>query len=149
MSSHDLARVERKLRESGFKVTPQRLAVARAVLASREHPTADEIFRTVRRDFPTMSLTTVYHTLDTLKSLGEVTELRVDDAVRFDPNREAHHHLSCVACGRIVDIDRTEAPMPVPAAVADAYEILDYHVQFTGYCTTCRPRQDTQRGGHR
>src|SRR5512145_2750031 len=143
MSSHDLLRVERKLRESGFRVTPQRLAVARAVLASHEHPTADDIFRTVRRDFPTMSLTTVYHTLDTLKALGEVAELRVGDAVRFDPNHGPHHHLTCVACGEIVDIDRGEAPMPVPPSLAACYEILDYHVQFTGYCTACRPRQAT------
>lgn len=149
MSSHDLARVERKLRESGFRVTPQRLAVARAVLGSHEHPTADDIFRAVRKDFPTMSLTTVYHTLDTLKALGEVEALRVGDAVRFDPNREAHHHLTCVSCGRIIDIDRGEAPMPVPAAVAAEYEILGYQVQFTGYCTACRPRRATQRGGPR
>ncbi len=147
MSSHDLARIERKLRESGFKVTPQRLAVARAVLGSREHPTADEVFRTVRRDFPSMSLTTVYHTLDTLRALGEVAELRAGDAVRFDPNRAPHHHLRCVTCGRIVDIDRGDAPVPIPPSVATEYEILDYHVQFTGYCTTCRPRQHTQ-GGH-
>lgn len=149
MSSHDLARVERKLRESGFRVTPQRLAVTRAVLASQDHPTADEIFRAVRRDFPTMSLTTVYHTLDTLRALGEVAELRVGDAVRFDPNRGPHHHLTCVACGQIVDIDRAGAPMPVPPAIAARYDILDYHVQFTGYCTTCRPRQATERGGPR
>lgn len=140
MSSHDLARVERKLRESGFRVTPQRLAVARAVLGSQQHPTADEIFRTVRRDFPTMSLTTVYHTLETLKALGELEELRVGDAVRFDPNRGPHHHLTCVSCRRIVDIDRGMAPMPVPAAIAAEYAILDYHVQFTGYCSACRPR---------
>ncbi len=149
MSSHDLTRVERKLRKSGFKVTPQRLAVARAVLASHEHPTADDIFRAVRRDFPTMSLTTVYHTLDTLRALGEVAELRVGDAVRFDPNHGPHHHLTCVGCRRIVDIDRGAAPMPIPPSVADAYEILDYQVQFTGYCTTCRPRPDTERGGPR
>ncbi|HEX7125140.1 MAG TPA: Fur family transcriptional regulator [Thermodesulfobacteriota bacterium] len=149
MSSHDLARVERKLRASGFKVTPQRLAVARAVLGSQEHPTADDIFRAVRRDFPSMSLTTVYHTLDTLRALGEVTELRAGEAVRFDPNHEPHHHLVCVGCRRIVDIDRGAAPVPIPPSVAAEYEILDYHVQFTGYCTTCRPRQDTQAGGPR
>src|SRR5512145_2753155 len=88
MSSHDLARVERKLRESGFKVTPQRMAVARAVLGSHDHPTADDLFRAVRRRFPSMSLTTVYHTLETLERLGEVAELRLGEVTRFDPNRE-------------------------------------------------------------
>ncbi len=139
MSNQDLARIERKLRASGFKVTPQRMAIARAVLGSRAHPTADEIFRAVRREFPSISLTTVYHTLDTLKTLGEVTELRLGDSSRFDPNQVAHHHLICLACGGITDIDREESPMPIPPAVLAEYEVVDYQVQFTGYCKSCRP----------
>jgi Fur family peroxide stress response transcriptional regulator len=139
MSSHDLARVERKLRESGFKVTPQRMAVARAVLASREHPTADDLHRAVRRRFPSMSLTTVYHTLETLERLGEVAELRIGEVTRFDPNRQAHDHFVCVACRRILDVDRAEGPAPAPPALPAGYEAVDYQVQFGGYCAACRP----------
>jgi Fur family peroxide stress response transcriptional regulator len=134
----DLARVERKLREKGLRVTPQRMAVARAVLTRRDHPTADDLFRAVRRRFPSLSLTTVYHTLETLKALGEVTEIRLGEVARFDPNREAHDHFTCLACGRIEDVDRVPVPIEAPPAVAAEHEVVDVHVFFTGYCGDCR-----------
>ncbi|HWP35034.1 MAG TPA: Fur family transcriptional regulator [Thermodesulfobacteriota bacterium] len=138
MARADLTRIEQKLRARGLKVTPQRLAVARAVLASRGHPTADEIYRVVRRRFPSISLTTVYHTLDTLKALGEISELRLGDSSRYDPNRSAHDHLICRRCGGISDIARDREALPIPEALRQEYRVEDYQIQFIGYCKACR-----------
>jgi len=91
-------------RENGYKVTPQRLAICEEVLSSREHPSAEMIFEKVSKKYPSLSLTTVYHTLDLLKELELVHELRFDNhSSRFDPNTSIHVNVICRRCGKIED----------------------------------------------
>src|SRR5688572_10463343 len=90
------------LREAGLRSTPQRLAVVREVFR-RNHPTASEVFETVRQQFPTIGLATVYNTLRSLTERGYVRELPFGDATRFDVNVTTHANLVCNRCGRIED----------------------------------------------
>lgn len=92
------------LREAGLRSTPQRLAIVREVF-SRNHPTVGEIFETVRQQFPTIGLATVYNTLRTLTERGYVRELPFGNATRFDVNLMPHANLVCTRCGRIEDSD--------------------------------------------
>lgn len=94
------------LRNKGYRATPQRISVARTVLASREHPTVETIYNEVRRSHPTISLSTVYNTLHVLKELNMVQELGFNDVgVRYDPNTMPHVNLVCKSCGEIYDLD--------------------------------------------
>ncbi|MBS7630967.1 transcriptional repressor [Candidatus Bathyarchaeota archaeon] len=93
-----------KLRKSGFKVTPQRLAIFEAILSSREHPTADQVYEKVRETHPTISPATVYQTLHTLSRIGLVQEMGFSDGVsRFDPDTSPHINVICLGCRRIED----------------------------------------------
>ena len=75
-----------KYKELGMKLTPQRLSILSYLDGNREHPTAEDIYRKVSRKFPTMSLATVYNTLETLKRQGMLTEITIDpDKRHFDP----------------------------------------------------------------
>jgi len=94
-----------RLRGKGFKATPQRLAILKALVTTREHPTAERIFHALRQDFPTLSLATVYKTLEMLKTAGLVSQLDAHGGgKRYDANTEPHCHLVCSRCGRMDDL---------------------------------------------
>jgi len=68
------------------------------------HPTAETIYQTVATDMPSISLKTVYQTLNDLTDMGEIRRLDLGStATRFDPNLEDHHHLVCDCCGVMID----------------------------------------------
>ncbi len=97
----DISHIE-LLRGAGLRSTPQRLAIVREVF-SRNHPTVAEVYETVRSQFPTIGLATVYNTLRSLTERGYVRELPFGDAARFDVNVMTHANLVCTRCGRIED----------------------------------------------
>src|SRR6187401_1339654 len=90
------------LRQAGLRPTPQRMAIVGEVLL-RHHPTVAEVYDSVRREFPTIGLATVYNTLRSLTERGYVRELPFGDATRFDVNVATHANLVCTRCGRIED----------------------------------------------
>ena len=92
------------LRQSGLRSTPQRVAIVREVF-SRSHPTVGEVYESVRRQFPTIGLATVYSTLRTMTDRGLVSELSFSSAMRFDANMTPHANLVCRSCGRIEDVE--------------------------------------------
>ena len=92
-------------RRQGLKVTPQRQCVFRALHDNPEHPSAESVYEAVRAEMPTISLRTVYQTLNDLAAMGELRQLTLGTgSARFDPNVEAHHHLVCDGCGKVVDV---------------------------------------------
>src|SRR3989337_144657 len=95
-----------RLRYEGYKITPQRLAICRLILSSKDHPTADQIYQKVSKEFPAISLATVYHTIHLLKELGLLQELGfVDRSSRYDPNTAPHINVVCPKCGEIQDYE--------------------------------------------
>jgi Fur family peroxide stress response transcriptional regulator len=62
-----------KYRDIGFKLTPQRLAILDFLQGNKKHPSAEDIYRSVHKKFPTMSLATVYSTLSALKEKGSLS----------------------------------------------------------------------------
>jgi Fur family peroxide stress response transcriptional regulator len=128
-----------RFRENGFKITPQRVAVFRALENNRRHPSAEEIFRRIRQEHPSVSLTTVYKTLELLRDLGELKEVHVSgERVFYDPNMNPHHHLVCTRCHKILDIPAiTMSNFDLPKQKKN-FEITDCRVDFFGHCSRCR-----------
>ena len=89
----------------------------------------------------TISLKTVYQTLNELAELGEIDALDVGTGmVRFDPNVESpHHHLVCRSCGKVRDLDVSFSNLTVPAEKAQGFAVASAEVVFRGYCDNCRP----------
>jgi Fur family peroxide stress response transcriptional regulator len=101
-----LAEFAARCRRGGLAVTPQRLAIVKALLDSGEHPRADAIFAAVRMQHPHISLATVHRTLETLCDIGEARKVTsLHDSARYDGNLAPHHHVVCVECRRIRDIE--------------------------------------------
>ena len=130
-----------KYRDSGLKLTPQRLAILEYLDGNKEHPSAEDVYKAVSRKFPTMSLATVYNTLMTLKQRGLVKELTVDPLrMRFDPQPTPHHHLICVDCRKIIDI-HTRFRINLPEMEQEGFEIVGNHIEFYGRCSKCKNKK--------
>jgi Fur family peroxide stress response transcriptional regulator len=128
----------KKYREIGLKLTPQRLAILECLEGNTGHPSAEDIYRSVKRKFPTMSFSTVYNTLEALRDRGEVLELTVDpERKRYDPDTTAHHHLICVRCRKIVDV-RADYRIEVPSREREGFEVTGNHIEFHGICAECK-----------
>ena len=127
-----------KYRETGLKLTPQRLAILQYLEGNKEHPSAEEVFTAVSRKFPTMSFATVYNTLEALKQRGRIRELTIDpNKKRFDPDARPHHHLVCLKCKKVVDILK-DFRLPLSTMETDNFEILGNHIEFYGLCPKCK-----------
>ena len=126
-------------RESGLPVTTQRRAVFEAILDRSDHPTAEQLYRSVRGQLPQISRMTVHRILNTFVSLGLVAKsCHPGSAARFDPRLHQHHHLVCLDCGRIIDIEDPRLNrLPRPKVSPDEFLIQDYQVHFRGRCSTC------------
>jgi len=128
-------------RRLGLKMTPQRLAILEYLEGNTSHPSAEDIFRHVGKQFPSMSFATVYNTLEALKERGLIVELSIDpDKKRFDPNTEPHHHLICERCHQIFDVF-TEFPIELPAEYAKDFKVKRYEVVFYGLCKECQKKE--------
>lgn len=100
------------LRSNGYKVTPQRLAVYDAINHNMTHPNAESIYQQLQPQYPSMSLATVYKTMEIAK-IGVVKILQCgEDAHRYDYNTSQHAHIRCVKCNRVLDVDIDEASWP-------------------------------------
>ena len=93
------------LRARGVQPSAQRVAVAEYVLSTDEHPSADDVWAKVRRNFPTISRATIYNTLHLFVKKGLLREfILTEGRVVFDPKTERHHHFVDDATGAIFDI---------------------------------------------
>ncbi|MDO3378962.1 Fur family transcriptional regulator [Geoalkalibacter halelectricus] len=134
-----------KLRTLDFRITPQRLAVLKILAHSTGHPTIEWIYEEVRRDFPTVSLATIYKTATLLKGLGEVVELETRDGRhRFDGNKPyPHPHVICTQCKQILDFEDASLETLIREVSAKTgYEISDHQLDFFGLCPQCRKEID-------
>ena len=125
-------------RAQGLKVTPQRQCIFRALHDNPEHPTAEAVYASVSSEMPTISLRTVYQTLNDLASMGELVQLALGTgSARFDPNLDAHHHLVCDRCGKVLDVDVDASTVEVPPAGRRGFNIETTEIVFRGVCADC------------
>ncbi len=124
----------------GLKVTPQRVAIYKALAGTTCHPTASDLYHQVARDYPMISPNTVYYTLSTLREAGMVKEVNYwHDQARFDANVTPHHHLICLGCRTILDIEnRALNRLTSSSAIPQEFQVIDHQVEFYGYCRTCQ-----------
>lgn len=128
-----------KCRENGLKITPQRRAVFEEVLKAREHPSADLVYRKLKKTFPNISLDTVNRTLLTFSEIGIIGVVEgYGQPKRFDPNIESHHHFRCVRCNSIIDFyDKSYDDMKVPKDILKKFTVLNKKVVLEGLCDKC------------
>lgn len=124
-------------------MTPQRLVIARILSESEGHPSVEDIYNQLRRDFPGISQATVYRNVMLLKSLGEVLEIGLAGAsTRYDGKKPyPHPHVICIKCNKIIDPD-LESLHDMTREIIDesGFEIVTYRLDFFGLCPECREK---------
>jgi Fur family peroxide stress response transcriptional regulator len=138
-----------RCRTAGMNVTPQRVAVYRALLESEDHPTPEMLYRAVSRHMPSLSLATIYKVLETLTGLGLVRSVPVvSDKRRYDANDDAHHHLVCSACGSVSDYYTHDFDELVPRQRMSGFKPLSISVSINGICAACRRKEKREDARH-
>jgi len=142
-----LAEFAERCRQGGLAVTPQRLAIIRALLASAEHPRADSIYAEVRKEHPYISLATVHRTLETLCEIGEARKVTMlHDSARYDGNIMPHHHVVCIKCRRIRDIEIPELDDLLKGrSELGEFKLLGSSLEIHALCEDCAPQKTKRR----
>ncbi|MCK5504648.1 MAG: transcriptional repressor [Thermodesulfovibrionia bacterium] len=130
-----------KYRHLNIKLTPQRIAILSYLNGNKTHPSAEDIYKAVQKQFPTMSFATVYNTMEALKHKGNIRELKIDsNKKRYDPDSTKHHHLICLKCKNIVDIHK-DFKLDLSEEMTKDFNILGNSIEFYGVCRKCKKRQ--------
>jgi Fe2+ or Zn2+ uptake regulation protein len=130
------------LRARGLRVTPQRIAIARALRELDGHVTAEVVYGHVSAQMPGVSLPTVYAALELLQQLGVIRRVATEGGtVVWDARVAEHHHAVCRSCGLIVDVDaELDRAEVMAAAQAAGFAVDDAQLVVRGLCADCRQR---------
>ena len=129
------------LRNEGFRITPQRIAIVDYMMNAKDHPSAEHIHKVVQKQHPMVSLSTVYKTIELLRKKRLINELEVNGESRFDPNTGEHVNLVCLNCGIVEDADDGELiDIQVKIAKKSRYLIVRGSLDLYGYCNNCKSK---------
>ena len=125
---------------AGLKYSRQREAILQFLMTRKDHPTADAVYANIRKEFPNISLGTVYRNLSLLSELGEIKRLTTGDGPdRFDGATSTHHHFICRKCHCVTDLTmRDISEIKNVAAENFRGTIEDYSVIYYGICENCK-----------
>ena len=143
----DLNTLTSALHGAGMRITPQRVAICELLASSDEHPTAANIYDELKPRFASLSLATVYNTLDALVGLGVVNVLghAGDDTVHYDADTAPHVNLACISCSKIIDIPSEHVThLDEEITSASGYKLLGARVLYYGLCPSCQKKQATR-----
>jgi Fur family peroxide stress response transcriptional regulator len=129
-----------KCRENGLKVTPQRVAIYKRLIRSKSHPTAEQLYKIVKKRFNNISLDTINRTLITFARIGLISVVEgFGSPRRYDSNLHKHHHVHCIKCGAIFDFEHNEYDsLNVPRSIQRKFDIINKRVVLNGICAICQ-----------
>ncbi len=140
----EFGNLKEKLREKGFKLTPQRRSILDTIMENEgKHLSTEEIYDVVKRRCPEIGLATVYRTMQIFDEVGLVYKHNFDDGrSRYEvTNNEdhQHHHLVCIKCGKVLEVEE-DLLEQLENQVEQKYNfsITNHNVKFLGYCGKCR-----------
>ncbi len=126
-------------RITNMRLTTQRQIILEELQSVKSHPTAGEVYDMVRKRLPRIGLGTVYRNLELMANSGIILKIEVGGTQkRFDATTTPHHHIRCIKCERVDDIN-IEFTDDINRLAADSsqYQILGHHIEFTGLCHDC------------
>jgi Fe2+ or Zn2+ uptake regulation protein len=134
--------LQKRLRERGYKLTSQRLAIISLLSKDMTHPGAADILKKIRKSLPQVSMSTVYYTLDILKKEGLIQELEFyDQDNRYDINISNHINLICKKCGRIEDLSGGISLSYMQIQQKTDFQPVAMRYEYYGYCKECRRKR--------
>ncbi len=134
--------VVKRFRALGLKVTPQRISILEIMRGNISHPSAEEVYRLAQQRHPSISFTTVYKTLQTLRDMGEVTEINVNpERSHYDPQMDRHGHAFCMKCRSLLDVAVFPAGETPGSPAIPGFTVRDVQTHYVGVCAPCRGKR--------
>ncbi|MBB6638457.1 Fur family transcriptional regulator [Cohnella thailandensis] len=132
-----------QLKSGGVRMTPQRYAILQFLMESHVHPKADDIYRALSPQYPSLSVATVYNNLKLFVDAGLVRELTYgDNSSRFDADLSDHYHAICTNCGTMVDFEHEPVREVEDAArKLTGFVVHGHRMEIYGLCPTCAKMQ--------
>ena len=120
--------------------TGQSQKILELLCSTKSHPTADWIYERAKKEFPKLSLGTVYRNLKVLTGQGMALELPFGDTFdRFDGNPTSHPHFICKACGAVYDVEMKQPKNIIDVAKkTSGFKIDECQITFKGKCSKCK-----------
>src|SRR3954454_1278134 len=132
------AELTEAFRQRGLKITPQRQCIFRILHENEQHPTAETVYAAAAAEMPSISLRTVYQTLNDLAEMGELHALDLGTgSARFDPNLDVHHPLVCGVGAKVSDVYVDASGVRVPPRDLRGFAVSTVEVVFRGRCARC------------
>lgn len=123
-----------------MRYSHQRERIYRTVAESYDHPTANMVYETLKRDMPKLSLGTVYRNLNQLADAGRLRKIPLPDgSCRFDGTLEPHSHIVCQDCGRVADVTLPALTKQLQQAIEEEtnFRLSSYDAVMHGTCREC------------
>jgi len=129
-----------RLHRAGLKATGPRMVILAALEQDHTHPTAEHLYDTLRRAHPSLSLSTVYQTLDVFIRTGLCRRVSgPGDRLRVDGTPQDHDHAVCRLCGAIFDVARDQVPLPIPPTnVSNGLMVTGIRLEYEVICQACQ-----------
>jgi Fe2+ or Zn2+ uptake regulation protein len=116
------------------------MVILAALEQDHTHPTAEQLYETLRQDHPSLSLSTIYQTLDAFIRTGLCRRVSgPGDRLRIDGTPQDHDHAVCRLCGAIFDVDRNQVQLPTPPAhLANGLMVTGIRFEYEVICPACQ-----------
>lgn len=138
-----IQKIKSRLKSSGLKCTPQRLAVLDFLITTPHHPTADQIGLELKRQFPTASRFTIFNLINVLKDAGLIQEVFIEGYIaRYDTDLYEHHHFICNNCEKFENIPAIKTGTLQGINLDDGYSVDSYEIILRGVCSFCNSKND-------
>jgi Fur family transcriptional regulator, peroxide stress response regulator len=125
-----------KLKNMGLKITPQRIAILEFLEGNKSHPSAKDIYESLKNKFPSLSLATIYNTVESMVKTSSLQELTITkERSNYDPDISEHDHSYCLKCGKIEDVRYDENLSG--KTIGDDFTIMSVRKNYYGLCKKC------------
>jgi len=121
-----------------MRYSDQRNAILEAVREKPVHPTAQQVFESVKLQIPNISLATVYRDLGQLADSGFIKRIKHENVVRYDGNTEIHQHFYCKSCGALFDQELFNQEFVFQLKTKIEHEVQDFDLMLHGICHKCK-----------
>ncbi len=144
MEKRDYSKIVRELKDKGYTLSMARIAILRYVMKENAHYTAEEIYKNLKEEYPTLSIATVYNTLKLLSKEGYLQQIMIDpNKVIYDSTKGVHPHFYCKVCGKIEDIN-SDLKLEVNKEI-NGNRVEEVHIYVYGICKDCLQKQKDKR----
>ena len=124
---------------SSTRLTSQRIKILEYLQSVYSHPTAEQVYKAVKKHLPAISLATVYRNLNLLAAQGRISKFEINNEHRFDAEVCNHCHCVCTKCGKIMDVESNQIPKYAMKKInIKGFKPCCVNIMFTGICATCK-----------